>query len=253
MVLTEVIFPEQLVIPQCPGAVVGIPVAFHKLFGTEDIRFPGYTIVLQVAFVGDGDFPRLACFGLYDDHAVGCPGAIYGCGRAVFQYRDGFDILVGKVSQVAAGHAIDDDQRAVSRFQGGGATYLEVVHGIPVGIGSRIIGYGEAGHLPVDHLHGVVDRSLEKVLAADLGYGRGEVSSFHTAIAHDHNLFEQAGIFHHDHFDAVPPGQRHILLLHAHIRDGEGAIGRYIVEEEVPIDIGHGTAGGALHLHRRPD
>ena len=103
-----------------------------------------------------------------DHHAVGPPCTVDGSRGAVLQDVHGFHLLEVDGADVGIGHAVDYDQRSLSRHEGSGSAEQQLKG--CVGVAAVGIGDGKTGDLSLEHSCRSDIGSPVKVVAFQTGY-----------------------------------------------------------------------------------
>ena len=93
-----------------------------ELGGGEGHRARGDRLHAGLAVVFDRSLACLGPAGGDDDNTVGAAGTVDGGGGAVLEHVDGFDLLEVDAADVGIGHAVDDDERALTGSECSGAS-----------------------------------------------------------------------------------------------------------------------------------
>ena len=93
MVLSEVVFVEQLVVPIRTGTVILSDIVGHKLFRTQYFRSCSNEIMFGITIVCDGYFTGFPLLRLNQNNSVRSARTVDGSGGTIFQYGNRFDVL----------------------------------------------------------------------------------------------------------------------------------------------------------------
>lgn len=248
------------VVPVGAGAVIVAAACQAPLIGREHLGLVAGESQRAVRVKCDNGQPWFACtlFGGDQDHAVRTARTVDGGRRSVLQHRHRLDVLRGKRADIAAGHAVDHDQRTVAGAERRSAAHLQV--GARVRVGRRRARHVEAGDFACKHFHRAVHGAALKVVAVDLHDRARQLLAAQRPVAHDHDFVEQLIVLGHGHIDFRAAADRLLDCLEADVAEYQSAAGRHGFECVVAVEVGrHGVLLFALdrdadadqHLARR--
>ncbi len=263
----------KLAVQQRPGAVIGAAGVIRVHTGIDDgvtliseeflgIHHAETAVALEPVGAEFGAGSKLglsltAALGGYQDNAVGGTGAVSGGGSGVLQYGNGLDIVriqgiqctsglfvTGEVH--GAGHhrnTVNNPQGSIGCIDGAGTTDTDI------GVGTRLTGIGADGNTCQFTGQGILygsnrGRCQRFTLHGRNGAGHG--LPLLRTIGHNHNVFQNLGVFHHHKIDGSAAVHGNRLFLVADDRNSQGTVGGRI-EGIFSLKICHSTLGGTLH------
>ena len=236
-----------LVEPVGVGAIEGTDVAggilvdhILELGGGERHGARSDRLHAGLAVVFDRSLAGLGPAGGDDDNTVGAAGTVDSGGGTILEHVDGFDLLEVDAADVGIGHAVDDDERALTGSERSGASEQQFegrVRIAAVGVGHR-----QTGHLTLKHSGSRGEGAFIEVVDPEADHGAGEFLFGGAAVADDYRFLEKGGgggleTYHHAGCGGV--GREDEVVV-PHERYGDGcALGH--AEGEGAVDVGHGV------------